>query len=71
MKKLTKELNDKNLSQLEKDALTLREEINKMLLESKVNPSKDTNLIVKKKKRLAVALTLITQKKELTNFKKA
>ena len=70
MKKLTKEINEKNLIQLEKEAIVLREEIAKMILETRVNPVKDTNTITKRKKRLAVILTLITQKRELDNLVK-
>lgn len=69
MKKLTKELNDKSVSELQKEAQTLREDIAKARLESKANPPKDSNSIAKKSKRLAVVLTLITQKRELSNLK--
>ncbi len=64
MKKVRNELKNKNQKELEKEEQKLREEIAKMKLESKVNPVKDSNALVKKRKRLAVVLTLLTEKKE-------
>lgn len=64
MKKLMKELTGKTVKELEKQSQVLREEIAKLVLNQKVNPPKDTNVIVKKRKELAVVLTLLTQKKE-------
>ncbi len=69
MKKEIKELKSKSLSELEKQALSLREEIAKLKLEIKVNPAKDTNLLMKKRKKLAVILTVTTEKKETEKFK--
>jgi ribosomal protein L29 len=63
MKKLTKELQTKSVKDLEKEAETLHTEIAKLSVERKVKPEKDTNLITKKRKRLAVILTLMGQKK--------
>ncbi len=66
MKKLTKDLKSKTVDELKKEAHSLREEIARLGLEAKVNPpaggSKDSNLLFKKRKRLAVILTLISQK---------
>ncbi len=66
MKKLTKELKSKTVVELNKEARSLREEIARLDLEAKANPpagsSKDTNLLFKKRKRLAVILTLVSQK---------
>ena len=64
MKKTRTELKNKSLKDLEKEEQKLREEIAKMKLEAKVNPLKDTNALVKKRKRLAVVLTLLSEKKE-------
>ncbi len=64
MKKFTKELIGKTIKELEKQAQILREEIAKTTLIEKVNAGKDTNSIRKKRKQLAVILTIITQKKE-------
>lgn len=61
MKKVAKELRAKTVEELEKEAQTLRAEIAKMNIEQKVKVEKDSNLLHKKKKRLAVVLTLITQ----------
>ena len=69
MKKLTKELTSKKVKELEKLIQTLREEIAKLVLNKKVNPSKDTNLLRKKRKSLAVMLAVLTQKKELEAIK--
>lgn len=70
MKKQTTELKDKSIKELEKGELTLRQEIAKSEQELKVSPPKDTNLIWKKKKRLAVLLTVLSEKKEVEKFKK-
>lgn len=65
MKKLTKELTGKTIKELEKQSQVLREEIAKLVLNQRVNPAKDTNVVVKKRKELAVVLTILLQKKEL------
>lgn len=63
MKKSTKEFDDKSIAALEKEAQSARQEIATMSLNSRVNPSKDTNSISKKRKKLAVLLTALVQKK--------
>lgn len=63
MRKITKELKDKTNKELNAEITKLREDIAKTILSSKTSPAKDTNLITKKKKRLAVLLTLESQKK--------
>ena len=65
MRKSRKEHQDKSIVELEKQAQTIREEIAKLTIVSKLKPQKDTNLIVKKRKSLAVVLTLINEKKAL------
>ena len=69
MKKLTKELTNKTIKELMKQSHMLREEIAKLTLNQRVNPSKNTNIAVKKQKELAVILTVLTQKKELETLK--
>lgn len=69
MKKLTKELTNKTIKELEKQSQMLREELAKLTLNQKVNPVKDTNVTVKKRKELAVVLAILTQKKELETIK--
>lgn len=64
MKKIRLELKGKSTGELEKEAQKLREEIAKLKLELRVNPPKDTNMLFKKKKKLAVILTLINESKE-------
>lgn len=64
MKKQTKELQGKSWQELDKEAQKLKLEINKLEMEKAVNAPKDTNTIAKKKKTLAVLLTLKNQKKQ-------
>lgn len=63
MKKSIKEYDDKSITALEKEAQSARQEIATLSLNSRVNPSKDTNSISKKRKKLAVLLTALVQKK--------
>ncbi len=63
MKKIVKEFKDKKISELEKQVNSLREELAKLKLNFKVNLPKDTNILRKKKKQLAVLLTVLTEKK--------
>ncbi|MFA6532607.1 MAG: 50S ribosomal protein L29 [Patescibacteria group bacterium] len=65
MKKTTKIYSGKTVKELEKDASLIREEIAKLQLSFKSNPPKDTNSIVKKRKQLAVLLTVLSEKKEV------
>ncbi len=58
MKKITKQYQDKSAAELAKEAGALRAEIAKLQLERLSAPQKDSNLIVKKKKQLAVLLTV-------------
>jgi len=69
MKKKTSELKAKSISELEMAAQSLREEISKLKLEFKVTPAKDTNILLKKRKKLAVILTLIAEKQEIEKIK--
>lgn len=73
MKKTANEFKDKSIVELEKETVVLRQEMVKLQLEGKVNPQKDTNILFKKRKRLAVLLTIKTEKKrleQLQNLKK-
>jgi len=58
-----KEIRQKTVKELEKEAKDLINEISKLRLEIKVNPPKDSNVFMKKKKRLAVILTVLAEKK--------
>ncbi len=69
MKKTVKELRDKTIKELEKEQASLREDIAKSKLSFVVNPQKDTNALSKKKKRLAVILTLMNEKKMIESLK--
>lgn len=58
-----KEMRQKTVKELEKEAKDLINEISKLRLEIKVNPPKDSNVFMKKRKRLAVVLTVLAEKK--------
>lgn len=62
-KKEINELRNLSIKELEKKVNELRKEIARLKLEFAVNPPKDTNILIKKRKELAVILTLITEKK--------
>ncbi len=62
MKKIVADLRKKTKKELEKEIQTIKEEIAKLQLEMKVNPVKDTNLLTKKKKKLAILLAVFTEK---------
>lgn len=70
MKKIAEELRTKNLQEILKEEKKLREDMAKTSLDFRVNLPKDTNLIYKKKKRLAVLLTIANQKREEELLKK-
>lgn len=62
-KKETRELRGKSLEELKKQTEDLRVDIAKTRVELKANPPKDTNVMMKKRKRLARILTIIREKK--------
>ena len=64
MRKNTKLYSEKNVKELEKEFIKMREEIAKMQLSFKSNPPKDTNSLAKKRKQLAVLLTVLGEKKD-------
>ncbi len=70
MKKITREYKGKTTSELEREAQRLRQEIAKLKLEVKINPPKDTNLLIKKRKELAIILTLISEKRQIEEINK-
>lgn len=55
-------IKDKSVKELQKEVLDLQNEIAKLKLENKINVPKDTNMLVKRKKRIAVLLTVINEK---------
>ena len=67
MRKTTKLYADKSAAELTKEAAVLRNEIAKMQIERMAVPQKDSNLIAKKKKQLAVLLTVKAGKREINN----
>ncbi|PIQ72771.1 hypothetical protein COY13_03100 [Candidatus Roizmanbacteria bacterium CG_4_10_14_0_2_um_filter_36_35] len=69
MKKLTKQYRDKTVKELTQETMILIEEIAKLRLSQKSAPAKDTNLLMKKRKQLAVLLTVLTEKKEIESLK--
>lgn len=70
MKKLVKDLREKSITELVKKENNLRQEIGKMTVELKVSQPKNTNEIFRKRKELAVVLTVLQEKKELEELKK-
>jgi len=69
MKKVINKLKQKTIKELEQEVNNLRQEIAKLKIETKVNPPKDTNFLVKKRKKLAQLLTILTEKKEAEKLK--
>ncbi|MEK7177602.1 MAG: 50S ribosomal protein L29 [Patescibacteria group bacterium] len=65
MRKITKIYSEKTIKELVKEANLLREEISKLQLSFKSNPPKDSNSLAKKRKQLAVLLTVLSEKKEV------
>lgn len=70
MKKNTKDLREKNIKELNKVIDDLKEEIAKLNLSKKSSPVKDTNLLFKKKKQLAVLLTVLNEKITVIEIKR-
>ncbi len=70
MKKITQTYREKTSKELIREIRSLREEIAKLQLSFKSNPPKDTNLLMKKRKQLAVLLTVCTEKNEVESLKK-
>ena len=56
MRKIINEIKKKSITELENETVNLRNELAKLKLESAVNQVKDTNIIMKKRKELAVDL---------------
>jgi ribosomal protein L29 len=71
MKKITKEWLNKTIKEVELEIENLRKEIARLRLESGLGSNKDTNLLFKKRKKLAQMLTILTQKKEIEEFQVA
>lgn len=69
MKKETTTLLKKSKKELMEEVETLRKEIAVLKLNKRVKPEKDTNLIGKKKQRIAYVLTMVRQI-ELTELQK-
>ncbi len=63
MKKIISEYTDKEAGELEKNLSVLRHEIAQLSLEKGVKPHKDSNAIGKKKRNVAMLLTIMQQKK--------
>lgn len=64
MKKDTKELQSKTVEQLEKEINTLRQELSHSKIDMYINSPKDTNQLMKKRKKIAHLLTILTAKRE-------
>lgn len=62
MKKYASEYRKKTVVELEKEKINLKSEISKLKIEWGVNKPKDTNIISNKLKKLAVLLTILSEK---------
>jgi len=62
MKKITKEYTNKTVEELKKEVESMHKEIAKLEIEKRAKPQKDSNMLFKMKKRLAVILTMMRQK---------
>ena len=69
MKKFADEFRKKTLKELEKEEQNIRADITKAKIDWSVNKPKNTNLISNKRKRLAVLMTILYEKKELEKLK--
>lgn len=69
MKKIIKTYREKTSKELMKEIYPLREEIAKLQLSFKSNPPKDTNSLMKKRKQLAVLLTILSEKRDVEEFR--
>jgi len=63
MKKTTKLFHEKSVAELTQEETKRRAELAKLMIEVKTNPPKDSNIIAKKRKELAVLLTTKHAKK--------
>lgn len=63
-KNSSEELRAKPEKSILADIVSLRKEILKEKLEAKVNPPKDTNNLSKKRRKLALLLTVLREKRE-------
>lgn len=63
-KKDMHDLKTKSAKELKAESIALRSEIAKLTIERRINPQKDTNSIMKKRKRLARILTILSEKSE-------
>ena len=70
MKKNIKNLRDKNIKELNKEISSLNEEIAKLNLSKKSSPVKDTNYLFKKRRQLAILLTVLNEKIAISEIKK-
>ncbi|MBI1863395.1 50S ribosomal protein L29 [Candidatus Microgenomates bacterium] len=61
MRKSNANYTAKKKPELMKEEAELRREIAKLTLEARANPQKDTNMIFKKRKQLAVLLTVMNR----------
>ena len=62
MNKLMQESEKKSTQDLEKEITNTKKEIAQLKSEWMVKPPKDTNIVIKKRKKLAVLLTILKSK---------
>ncbi|MEI6532251.1 MAG: 50S ribosomal protein L29 [Candidatus Roizmanbacteria bacterium] len=69
MKKAKLDYKNLDIKELRISIKKINDEIQKLVLEVKVNPQKNTNLITNLKKQLASIMTSVSEKKEIENRK--
>lgn len=69
MRKTVKEMREKTIKELQLEAQKLKKEVARGKLEAKVNQPKNTNELFVKRKRLAILLTVLGEKKEAESLK--
>ncbi len=70
-KKDIAKLRESSADELYKEAKKIENEIANLRLEAKVNPPKDSNMAIKKRNRLAVLLTIISDKEMIRKSSKS
>ena len=64
MRKLVQDIQSKSVKDLEKEIWSIRHDMAKTTLEQQAQPVKDSNVIPKKKKQLAILLTVLNDKNQ-------
>ncbi len=63
MRKSITDLVKKSVNDLEKELNTAKQEVNKLIIQLKLKPEKDSNIVFKKRRRIAQIATILQEKK--------